>query len=1040
MGMKCNVFFLFYLMVSVFIGNTLSAQVFSGGRSQSLSVCQNSAAVPINTLLSADNSSVGVTQNWSVISGPTHGTLVVSYTAITTGTVIIPSGQTYVPSPFYAGPDSFKVQVSDGVSADTTTVYVTVNVLPSVITGGSRTCIGVCIPLANSTPGGVWSSTSAFVTVGSSTGVVCGSAAGGSVITYSLATGCYATKVVTVTATPDFTGAAGICTGATTALVGSFTGGAWVSGSPAIATVGSTSGLVTGISAGTATITYTSSPGCTAVRVIVVSLAPSPIAGINPVCVGLTTLWTNSVTGGSWSSSAPAIATIGSSSGMVTGVSAGTAVISYHTGVGCYISKTTTVVSTPGAITGAANLCMGGSTTLSNTTIGGSWISGNPGVATVGSLSGSVTGIAAGTGVISYSLGGSCVAIRVVTVHPTPSPLSGASDICTGVTAPYTTGVGGGIWTSGSMSIATVGSLSGMVLGVAVGVATITYTTGAGCTATKTLTVHATPSPGVLSGDTVVCVGDSIALTSSVGGGVWTVSNSHAGISIGTVWGVSSGIDTVIYTVATSYCSAAAIHIVLVNPLPNAGVITGADSVCEGATVSLTDAAPGGVWSVTDTLATITSGGVATGVWPGVDTVLYTVTNTCGTAIARHAIRVNRLPIAGVIEGSSDACLGADIILVDTIAGGAWSAVNGAVTVVGGIVTGVSIGVDTIIYTVTNSCGTASATKTVIVNPLPFAGVVTTAGVGAICPGDTVSFTDTVSGGFWSTVTGVAMVSPDGLVTGVVGGVDTVVYSVFNVCGVATASHTVAVNPGPFAGFISGDGAVCAGSAIVLTNSVTGGTWMSSNTVSATVDVTGVVTGIAPGTADIYYVVANGCGTDTARQTIAIEIPVLPILGTSEVCPFELATFIDPTPGGTWSSSNLLVAPVFGGFAIGITPGTTTISYTINNSCGTSVATFDLRVKTAEECNPTAVDNRTLATEGMSIYPNPNFGAFSVKVNAAINEEAQIAITNVAGAIVAKHTFQTNVQYPVTLKVSSGLYFIQVTTSAHTYVDKVVIE
>ncbi len=1038
--MKRYVCFLFWLVCSVIFSRSVFAQSFVGGRGQSLSVCQNGPATSIDALLGVDNPSVGVIQNWSVVTGPVHGSLVCSYAALTSGGIIVPTGQIYTPAPFYAGADSFKVRVSDGAAADTTTVYVTVNMLPSVITGSSRTCIGVCIPLSNATPGGLWSTSGSIASVGSATGVVCGIAAGGAVITYSLGTGCYATKVVTVTTAPDFTGPSGLCVGGSASLTGVFTGGSWLSGSPGIASVGSTSGIVSGVSAGTASITYTSSPGCSAVHPISVSPAPTPITGTNPVCVGLAASWINGVSGGLWSASNMAIATVGSITGIVTGISAGTTIITYSTGIGCYVSKTATVVSTPGAIGGSSSICVGNVFTFTNATPGGIWISSAPGIASVGSVSGVVGGVAAGTAVISYSLGGGCVATRSVTIHPSPAPLAGAGTICTGANEAFTTGVPGGVWSIGGTLVATVGSSSGIVTGVTAGVAVITYTSVAGCSATKSTTVYATPSAGILSGDSSVCIGDTVTFASTVSGGIWSLTNAHAGNAGGDIWGLVAGIDTVVYTVSSAYCSASALRAVRVLPLPDAGTITGSDSVCVGASSAFTSVIPGGVWSVVDTMATITSGGVATGVRPGTDTILYTVTTVCGVAVARHAITVNPLPNAGIIEGSSDACLGADITLIDTVSGGVWSAVNGNAAVAAGIVTGLHLGIDTILYTVTNGCGTAVATKTITINPLPFAGVVTTTRAGAICPGDTVSFHDTVSGGFWSTVTGSAMVGPDGLVSGVSGGIDTVVYSVFNVCGIATATHTIMVNPGPFAGAISGDGAVCAGSIIVLTNFVTGGTWISSNTVSATVDGVGLVTGIAPGTTDIYYVVTNGCGADTARQTVNIEIPVLPILGTSEVCPFGLATFIDPTPGGTWSSSNLLVAPVFGGFAIGITPGTTTISYTINNSCGTSVATFELRVKSAEECNPTAIETTAMATAGLRIFPNPNNGKFALTVSAAAIEEVQIVITNVAGAVINRYTTKTNAVLPVALIAPPGLYFIQAVTPSATYIDKLIVE
>lgn len=73
------------------------------------------------------------------------------------------------------------------------------------------------------------------------------------------------------------------------------------------------------------------------------------IIGKSPLCIGETHLFTNSVPGGTWSSSNPAVASV-TAGGLVTGVAVGTAVISYSVQVGtCYAIKTfpVTVIDPP---------------------------------------------------------------------------------------------------------------------------------------------------------------------------------------------------------------------------------------------------------------------------------------------------------------------------------------------------------------------------------------------------------------------------------------------------------------------------------------------------------------------------------------------------------------------------------------------------------------------------------------------------------------------------------------------------------------------
>ena len=73
---------------------------------------------------------------------------------------------------------------------------------------------------------------------------------------------------------------------------------------------------------------------------------------------------------------------------------------------------------------------------------------------------------------------------------------------------------------------------------------------------------------------------------------------------------------------------------------------------------------------------------------------------------------------------------------------------------------------------------------------------------------------------------------------------------------------------------IGGTSSVCAGSTITLTNSLSGGTWSSSNTGIATVSSAGVVTGISGGTAVITYAgPSSGCYTASAKTITVLDVP-----------------------------------------------------------------------------------------------------------------------------------------------------------------------
>jgi gliding motility-associated-like protein len=105
--------------------------------------------------------------------------------------------------------------------------------------------------------------------------------------------------------------------------------------------------------AGTYTVTYTfTSGGCTAVATstLVINAFPvvAAITGTGTVTIASTSQFANITTGGTWSSSNTAIATV-NSSGLVTGVAAGSATITYTvTSGGCSTAVTKTITVSAG--------------------------------------------------------------------------------------------------------------------------------------------------------------------------------------------------------------------------------------------------------------------------------------------------------------------------------------------------------------------------------------------------------------------------------------------------------------------------------------------------------------------------------------------------------------------------------------------------------------------------------------------------------------------------------------------------------------------
>ena len=221
------------------------------------------------------------------------------------------------------------------------TVVFTVSPIPGAIVGGGISmCAGTTTTFSNPTSGGTWSAWSTSVgTIGATTGVFTAVNNGYAAIQYTMPGGCMSTTTVTVNGgvyDSALVGMGTVCAGASVVLTPTVTGTTWSSSNTAIATV--SGGTVNGIAAGTVDISYAMTAACPSVAVkhmtVSATTAMATIyGGYSPFAVSSTTsLWT-SFSGGTWSSAMPSIATV-SSSGVVTGVSGGTATISYTT-TGC---------------------------------------------------------------------------------------------------------------------------------------------------------------------------------------------------------------------------------------------------------------------------------------------------------------------------------------------------------------------------------------------------------------------------------------------------------------------------------------------------------------------------------------------------------------------------------------------------------------------------------------------------------------------------------------------------------------------------------
>jgi uncharacterized protein YjdB len=545
-----------------------------------------------------------------------------------------------------------------------------------------------------------------------------------------------------------------------------------------------------------------------------------------------------------------------------------------------------------------------------------------------------------------------------VSVPPVAGVITGATAICgSGVTHLFAS-VAGGVWSSADTTIATINS-GGYVIGVGFGTALISYTVTNACgtaVATTTVTYNALPFAGTVIGAAKVCVGSTLIYSGTVPGGVWSSGNTAIATvtSGGIVYGVAPGLATISYAVTNSCGTAYGLRDVTVEILPITSPIAGASGICAGASVTLTNATPDGAWYSSNTsIATIDiETGVVTGVTEGVVTLSYVHNTSCGVVYSTRTFTVAPSTLSmPAIAGPATACVGSNITLTNSIAGGVWSSSSyPTVLTIGstsGVVTGITTGTATVTYAVSHACGTSYATRVVTVNPLPV--VTPILATMSICPSWTITAANATPGGVWSSSNpALATVSATGVITGIASGMPVISYSVTNMCGTATATALVPVGAPPAATPITGASNVCVASAITLSNVTPGGTWYTPNITIASVSSAGIVTGVGAGTAIVSYNTHNGCGYTNVTTVITVNpIPVVAgTTGLSNVCTGSSITLANPTSGGTWSSSNTAIATVGStGIVSGIAPGTVTISYSITNGCGTVSATKVINVQ-----------------------------------------------------------------------------------------------
>ena len=649
--------------------------------------------------------------------------------------------------------------------------------------------------------------------------------------------------------------------------------------------------------------------------------------------------------------------------------------------------------------TGATEVCAGSTVTLANPTANGTWSSANTAIATVNATTGVVTGVGAGNTNIVYSVPNPntwCAAtanLKPITVKPTPILNAGADvTICAGNSTSLNTSVQfvtscshsivlyddyGDGWNNGTANVIVDGNIvltNIAITSFSAGPLTFVFNASVGSNIQVVLTNDgAWPSEiywDVLDGAGNLLVDDYFPNNT---GNTW--SGTGAGCPpLTPVWTPAAGLSSTTInnpvatpTATTTYVASATAPngcigtdqvIVTVNPLPSNGPVIAPAALCVGASATVSNSVPNGVWTTsTPTVLSLNAAtGEVTGIAAGTATLSYTTTAANGCTKTNSAnITINPLPVA-VISSSNGAtiCQGTSTVLsAPTAAAYSWN--NGSAASSLTISNG---GTYSVVLTSAAGCISApSAPYTVTVNQLPVANV-SVSGPTVFCAGGSVTLT--ASGGAtysWSNSATTAALNATqsgsyiATVTSAQG------------CSVTTPSVNVTVNPLPVANIVaSGPLTYCQGGSLNLTATGIGSYQWSNGSSAAILPIT---------TSGSYsYTITNAAGCSATSTAAVVQINPVPtvtsVLGNNAVCMGSNTTYTNATTGGVWSSANPNIASVSAAGQInGLQAGSSTINYTVTNSFGCStIASKTIVVNPVPSAITQVNGNTTFCTGG----------------------------------------------------------------------------
>lgn len=571
---------------------------------------------------------------------------------------------------------------------------------------------------------------------------------------------------------------------------------------------------------------------------------------------------------------------------------------------------------------------------------------------------------------------------------------------------------------------------------------TVTITDACNNSVNSTVNVNVTPAPTtpVLTSNSPLCVGQTLNLSSSVGGSIfWTGPNGFTSTAqnptITNVTANHSGVYAA-YIVVNGCTSATASHTVLVNSANTSATLTSNSPLCVGSSLNLNSSFTNMIWSgpngFTSTLQNPTIPNISindAGTYSA-----YSVANGCTSATSTLTVVVSANPVAPIISSNSPICSGQNINLNSNSSTGiVWSGPNTfSSTLQNPVITnaGVNASGNYNAYVVSNGCTSSISTINVVVNAMPTAPIL--GSNSPICVGSPINLTSNIPGVTWSGpltyTSNLQNPTINSSATNMSGAYTAYVAS--NGCTSSTSTVNVIVNAVPSAPVLTTN-PVCVGATLLLSSNIGSGIiWTGPNNYSSSIqnpqfqnaqtNLNGVYSA---------FIVQNGCSSAIATVTAVVNTnpPAPSITSNSPLCSGQ-SLQLSASPGSqfAWSGPNnfssSLLSPTINNVSLAAS-GAYSV-YSIANGCSTQSANHTVVINPLPAA-PVLSSNAPIC-EGSNLQLNSNVPVgiywmgpnnwFSTDQNPSIlnaptsysGTYSAIAITGLCTSAVATQVVQVN--------------------------------